>query len=62
MTSRGNYGNHCLFSIIFLHLLLVATIIPNFKFLVYPILEILPAGLLAPSPQLWDFQKSPVQV
>jgi len=26
---------------IFLHLLLVVTTIPNFKFLVYPILEIL---------------------
>jgi len=36
-----------LLSMIFSHLLLVATtIVPNFKFLAYPILEILPVGLL----------------
>jgi len=34
-------------SMIFLHLLLVATTIPSFKFLAYPILKILPAGLLS---------------
>jgi len=42
-TSRGNHGNHCLLSMNFLHLLLVVTTIPTFKFLAYPILEILPS-------------------
>jgi len=40
MTSRGNHDNHCLLSMIFLNT------IPNFKFLAFPILEILSAGLL----------------
>jgi len=33
MTSRGNHGNHWLYSMIFLLLLLGATFISNLKFL-----------------------------
>jgi len=61
MTSRGNHGNDCLLSQIFLLFLLVAIRIPNFKFLVYPILEILPAGY-EPAPSLEIFKKSPALV
>jgi len=46
MTLYGD--NYSLLSMIFLHLLLVDTTMPNFKFLAYPILEMLPAGLLDP--------------